>query len=173
MTQCFFTTAFFGGRGDRLKYTLTEEHVTTCISNWLRSLGWKVIAMDIPGGGSGMTFRSDKNKEVERGRLKGSIKPDIIAINKNVCLLFENKPKFNKGDFDKQQRARESREFENDIARYSELKCKRYYYGIGMGMVPVNNDKIKARQQDVDFIVTSDSDGNCELIYQASAKPFF
>lgn len=165
-------TGHFGERDNNLPNTSSEEHVTICIADWLATLGWEIFAIDIPGAGSGMTFRSDYNKEKDRGRLKGSIRPDIVATKKSVCLLFENKPGFNTGDFNKQQRARRSREYENDIGRYPQLKHKKHYYGIGMGMPSGNMEKIANLKQDVDFIIICDSGGECRVVYQKPEIPF-
>src|SRR3989344_4038473 len=84
-------TAHCGERGEMI----TEAFVTTKTIEWLKERGWGILSMDYPQSGTGFVLHPEGTKS----KTEGAIIPDIVATKSGVGLIFENKDRFNLGDF--------------------------------------------------------------------------
>ena len=89
---------------------MTEEQVTKAILQYLTIENWNIIAYDFPQSGTGKVFYSTID-----GR---AIIPDIICIKGNECMIFENKNRYYKPDFEKLATLKETGEYNNGIFNF-------------------------------------------------------
>jgi hypothetical protein len=148
---------------------MREEKVTINLLNWLESQGWSIICYDFPQSGTGLMFHPNPNVN-QNEKNKGGIIPDIIAIRGSIAVYFENKDRFVKSDFDK---LKEIKLFKNYSDGLNELLNKygiaKIYYGIGIPSITKEIDKSKEHLEDVDFLVSTDSDGNVMIHHDINA----
>lgn len=132
---------------------MTEEQVTTAILQWLRELNWEIISYDFPQAGTGLVLHPQHN--MRKGtKNKGSLIPDILAVRQKTAVLFENKDRFFKQDFEKINRFRTTNDYTEALDRIlSNYNTSQVYYGVG----GPNNDgfisRAKSNESMVDFIV--------------------
>lgn len=137
---------------------MSEEEVTMELIRWLRGEGWKIIAFDYPGSGTGIRL----HKNGTRHRNKDTIVPDIIAVKNNLALFFENKARFYKKDFEKQYYNIVDNKYSDGVKNLLEsYKVKKIMWGIG---IPEKSFKRGAKDNlyMVDFLYTVDEFGKVE-----------
>lgn len=95
-----------------------ESTVTIEVARFLGKLGWRVVSIALPSGGSGTTFRSKNSDSPE-------IVPDIIAIGKvsNRAIIVESKPLFSQSDVGKLMSIRTG-VYEESISKYLSMGSK-------------------------------------------------
>ncbi len=82
-----------------------REYVITYIAKeYLQKNGWIIIAYNPPGSQGTFTITNPDKDAGYRGQT-GSLSPDIVALkttpHKNIFLIVESKPDFNKDDIEK------------------------------------------------------------------------
>lgn len=137
---------------------MSEEEVTMSLIKWLKNEGWKIIAFDYPGSGTGVRL----HKNGTRYRNKNTIVPDIIAVKNDTAIFFENKDRFYKKDFEKQYSNIVNNEYSNGVNTLLEpYLIQTIMWGIG-----IPDDKFRKGAKDslymVDFLYTVDELGNID-----------
>lgn len=131
---------------------MTEEDLTMAVVDWLRTAGWDIRSIDYPGRGSGLLIQIPNGTGLPQA--KGGWRPDIVAARSGVWAVFEDKDRFDPGDFDKVQRLRASGPMVAALrARLSIPAQDRVEIGIGLPDDPAMLTRALARKADVDFIV--------------------
>ena len=140
---------------------MTEEQVTKSILKWLIDNDWKIVCFDFPQSGTGHFLHPNGSTE----KNKDAINPDIVAVNGNICVFFENKNRFYLPDYEKQNKLIVDNNYTNAI---NEL-LKKYsvddiYYGIGLPSSKYNNAAMQKRNL-VDFILGVSEQGFVDILY--------
>ena len=139
---------------------MTEEQTTIAIIDWLEANDWKIICFDFPQSGTGLMLHPNSNIS-QNEKNKGGIIPDIIAVKSSEAVFFENKDRYVKSDFDKLKEIKLSGNYSDNLDELlKEHKIKRISYGIGIPSIKKEIDKSKANLVEIDFLVSSDNDGN-------------
>ena len=151
---------------------LRERSVTLNINRWLNLNDWKT-RIDLPEGGHGLTLISSTNAGKSKGTPEGSTIPDIVAVKGKISLLIENKVGFDHCDFLKQNKHRESKEYEDSLKKYTGGDSTAvFYYGIGMFDSPKELVKASKHFDLVDFVIETDEQGNCRIAHQILQASF-
>ena len=150
---------------------IQEEEVTKKILSWLKMSGWQIVCYDYPQSGTGYTLKPNNSRTKNRG----CITPDIVAVNtkSKVCLFFENKNRFYRKDFIKQNALRTDNQYTHAIGKLLEgFPVDVIYYGIGLPLSKYT--KIAAECAPlVDFVVGVDSlSENPKVLYISSSRTF-
>lgn len=137
---------------------MTEEKLTKTILAWLEKTGWEILAFDFPQSGTGVMLhpnvsdRSHKNSD--------TIIPDIIAVKNGNAVIFENKNRFAKSDFEKVALAKSGGLFDFALAKIlKDISAENIFWGIGMPFSIRNRQKASECSDMVDFIVFVEDDG--------------
>jgi hypothetical protein len=134
---------------------LSEEYVTLNIMNWLIKNDWNIATFDYPNSGTGILLHSNINDKAERN--KNGIIPDIIAVNNNTALFFENKKRFYKPDFEKLFEIKTKGEYSISLSDLlKKYKVKTIYYGVGLPFIEKEIEKSKAFNNKIDFLISID-----------------
>lgn len=81
--------------------SVNEYDITFAVKEWLIKHSWNVIAFNPPGAQGSFTIPNPAKDPRYRGQT-GSEAPDIIAVkNRNLVLIVESKPLYNKKDTEK------------------------------------------------------------------------
>ncbi len=135
---------------------MREERVTINILKWLEQKGWSIICYDFPQSGTGLMIHPNSSVN-QNEKNKGGIIPDIIAVKDSD----ENKDRFVKSDFDKLKEIKLSGNYSdslNDLLK--KYGITKIYYGVGIPSLTKEIDKSKQHLDYVDFLVSTDNDGN-------------
>ncbi len=140
---------------------MNEELITKSILKWLIDNQWQILSYDFPQSGTGHVFQcntsSSKNKE--------SIIPDIVAIKCNTCVFFENKDRFCKKDFLKQQMLITNNQYSEAIEKFLiGYNIENIYYGIGLPTAKYSSKQLKYNAS-VDFVIGVNKDKTINSIY--------
>lgn len=143
---------------------ITEERITKAILKWLKKNSWEIISFDFPQSGTGIILHENfSNKYGNKN--KGSIIPDIICVKNETCLFFENKDRFYKMDFIKQNTLKTNNTYTDSINSLLSNYCiNKILYGIGMPYEP-NNLGIDKEKYLVDFVVMVKENNEIYLFY--------
>ncbi len=141
---------------------MKEEQVTKAILEWLISHKWKIVCFDFPQSGTGRILHPnngnyDKNKD--------AIIPDIVALKNRVCVFFENKNRFYRPDFEKQNAIKNGNEYDEAIMNLLKgYSVDSIFWGIGL---PSANHKQGSKNAAhlVDFIICVDEDKTIHAAY--------
>lgn len=150
---------------------MQEEDVTKSILSWLKKTGWQIVCYDYPQSGTGHTLKPNNS----RTKNKGCINPDIVAVNTKtkVCLFFENKNRFYRKDFIKQNTLKVDNQYTHAISKLLDgYSVEAIYYGIGLPFDKYTKTAAECAQL-VDFVVGVDSLTNKPTVVYASSESFF
>lgn len=129
---------------------MSEEEVTMSLIEYLKAEGWYIVSFDYPGSGTGKRL----HKNGTRHKNKDTIVPDIIAVKENVAMLFENKNRFYKPDFEKQHSNIVDNLYSDDV----ENLLKPYSVDVCLWGIGIPNEKYRKSSIDnlwmVDFLWT-------------------
>lgn len=141
---------------------MNEEFVTMSLIKSLKELNYDIISYDFPQSGTGMILKPNGMS----GKNKGSIIPDVIANNKDFCIILENKDRFYENDFFKLNLLRDTNQFSDAL---SELKKKlavnHFRYGIGIPNIENEIKKSLKKRHLVDFIYVVNPDRTVTKVY--------
>lgn len=150
---------------------IQEEEVTKNILLWLKRMGWQIVCYDYPQSGTGCSLKPNNS----RTKNKGCINPDIVAVNKKskVCLFFENKNRFYRKDFIKQNALRTDNLYTHAIGKLlEEFSVDVIYYGIGLPLAKYTKIAAECAQL-VDFVVGVDPLSETpKVLYTSSSRVF-
>lgn len=133
---------------------MQEEDVTKSILSWLKKTGWQIVCYDYPQSGTGHTLKPNNS----RTKNKGCINPDIVAVNTKtkVCLFFENKNRFYRKDFIKQNTLKVDNQYTHAISNLLDgYSVEAIYYGIGLPLDKYTKTAAECAQL-VDFVIGVD-----------------
>ncbi len=148
---------------------MTEETVTKAILNWLIRANWEIVCFDFPQSGTGH-FLHPNNSGFEKN--KGAINPDIVAVNGNVCVFFENKDRFYFLDYKKQNALINGDDYSIAIGDLlSGYPVLEIYYGIGLPTVK-HSKKSKESEYLVEFIVGVEENKDISILYNPKSIKF-
>tara|TARA_B100000963_G_C22591749_1_gene655860 strand:+ start:1253 stop:1702 length:450 start_codon:yes stop_codon:yes gene_type:complete len=143
---------------------MREERVTINILNWLEENDWEIVCYDFPQSGTGILLHPNGDNRTEKN--KGGIIPDIIAVNKNIALFFENKDRFYQPDFDKLFEIKTENNFSDSLNQLlSGFSISKIVYGIGIPGVNKYLEKSKSQLDKIDFLITTNDNKNVEVHY--------
>ena len=138
---------------------MREEEVTLSLLSWLKNEKWFIISFDYPGSGTGIRI----HKNGTRFKNKDTIVPDIIAVNGEIALFFENKDHFCLKDFQKQYSNIHEGLYSDDVDRilapYNVKKC---LWGIGMPDKKYNKH-VNSHEWMVDFLMCVAEDKTIQI----------
>ncbi len=141
---------------------MREENVTILLIEWLKMNNWKIVAFDYPGSGTGIRL----HKNGTRFKNKDTIVPDIVAVRDDVALFFENKDRFYKKDFEKQNCNITDNLYSDDVDELlKSFKSVRIRWGIGIPEAKYT-ENVQNHEYLVDFLYTVDEDG---IVYTKKA----
>lgn len=92
---------------------VSEEFVTKTVISYLRENNWILLDYDFPGGGSGRSFKTTETK----GKNKGTVIIDIIAVKEEVLLCLESKRIDTLSDYKKIQNLSQNSVFINNVKK--------------------------------------------------------
>lgn len=139
---------------------MTEEQTTIAIIDWLEANDWRIICFDFPQSGTGLMLHPNSNVNQNK-KNKGGIIPDIIAVKNSEAVFFENKDRYVKNDFDKLKDIKLTGNYSDNLGvLLKEFKITRINYGVGIPSIKKEIFKSKGNLEDIDFLVSSDIDGN-------------
>ena len=150
---------------------IQEEEVTKKILSWLKRTGWQIVCYDYPQSGTGHTLKPNNS----RTKNKGCINPDIVAVNmkSKVCLFFENKNRFYRKDFIKQNSLITDNQYTHAISMLlDDFSVEVIYYGIGLPLDKYTKTAAECAQL-VDFVVGVDSLSDKPEVLYASLPIIF
>ena len=143
---------------------LTEEQITKSIIRWLTAFEWEIVCYDFPQSGTGYVIHSSSP---DRGKNKGAIIPDIVAIKDGVCVFFENKDRFVLADFFKINGLILENEYQDGIAKLlSRYQVDRIFYGVGLPFTTTTSQKMEQHRDLIDFVLQVDLDKAVLVTYQ-------
>lgn len=141
---------------------MNEEKVTKYILQWLIRSEWKIICFDFPQSGTGRLLHPN-NSNSEKN--KGAINPDIIAVKDNICVFFENKNRFYRLDYEKQNMLINTDNYSMAINTIlSGYEIQNIFYGIGL---PTKKHSLRSKNSEslVDFIIGVEENGDTSILY--------
>ncbi len=147
---------------------MTEEQVTKALLKWLMDTGWSIVCYDFPQSGTGVLLHPNESND----KNKDAINPDIVAVNGDKCVFFENKSYFYYPDFEKVNMLRTTDSYSNAISDLLKgYSVKKIYYGIGY---PASVHKKKAQESELmtDFIIGVNPDYSTRYMYILDDKIF-
>jgi len=143
---------------------ITEEQATKAFIDWLKMNDWKIICFDFPQSGTGTMLHPNKN--IRKGKNKGSFIPDIVAIKSDKVVFFENKDKFVLNDFIKIQNLRQSNDYSSSIARLlADFTYSHIFYGVGLCHTSNTEQKTNEHIDKVDFILFYHINKSIQVFY--------
>ena len=155
----------FGEKGDMV----TEYHVTSQILEWLKKNDWEIVSYDYPQSGTGFALKPDG----EQSKNKHSIIPDIVCARRDIGLMFENKDRFDIGDFDKINALRTTDIYRHSISVLFGGKIpKKIWYGIGFPHSDSHLQKAHAELSKIDFLITLMPDVNIKVYHNPNEIQF-
>ncbi|MGI6028717.1 MAG: hypothetical protein ACOX81_04855 [Candidatus Heteroscillospira sp.] len=140
---------------------MREEQVTKALLRWLTSCGWEIVCFDFPQSGTGRLLHPNGSEEKNRD----AINPDIVAVRAGKCVFFENKDRFYRPDYLKQNKLIECNNYTDAIGKLLEsYTVESIYYGIGLPLEKHGGSSEKAAEL-VDFIAGVKRDGSVWIVH--------
>lgn len=144
---------------------MKEEFVTLSVMSWLSSEGWSILSYDFPQSGTGFILR----KNGTRHKTKATFIPDIVAVKNNTALIFENKDHFSCDDVSKLELLKNSDEYSNSLnTLLGDYKSYKIYFGIAIPKISIECKKSIVQKDNVDFILTVDTNGIVRSLFKKS-----
>jgi len=139
---------------------MTEEFVTEKIILFLEKNGYKILAYDYPGTGTGLMLHPDKFRDKNEG-----IKPDIVAAKGPTLLIIENKAYCSREDVYKLSELKSSR-YKSDIENLLKMTGTSFLKTcIGIPDNPKEINKALDNKLLVDIILAVSESGECRIVY--------
>lgn len=133
-----------------------ETNVTIAAARFLGALGWKVLSIALPRGGSGLSFVGNDEKYPP-------IIPDIVAVNEkhNKFIFIEAKPHFSNSDVEKLLKVRAGH---YSYAISTILNCTSNQLLLGVAFAG-RRMKSKPSTLGVDYVFYYAGDGKVEVLH--------
>jgi len=136
------------GERDKL---ISEEIITASVLDWLKKHEWSIISYDFPQSGTGYIIHPDYSNN----KNKGLIIPDIVALKRNIGILFENKDRFYLPDFKKLKYLKSTRDYDQGLLKLFRYKLPETIF---FGVAITNHDRQVKKAIPyldlIDFLVT-------------------
>ncbi len=143
---------------------MREEQVTKSILRWLSENRWQIVCFDFPQSGTGVFLHPNGSTE----KNKDTINPDIVAVKGTDGIFFENKDRFYRKDYEKQNKLIMDNPYTDDIQKLLlPYNIQHIYYGIGLPTAAHNKRAVAATGL-VDFVIGVNMDYTISVLYAAS-----
>ena len=147
---------------------MREEKVTIHLLNWLERNEWKIVCYDFPQSGTGVMLHPNF-ETTQSTKNKGGIIPDILAIRGSICLFFENKDRFVMSDFEKVKAVKQLGNYSYSLNKLlAPYNINKIYYGIGIPSIEKDVQKSLDNIYGLDFLISTDIDGNIKVDYDSN-----
>ncbi len=144
---------------------MKEEFITKSFLKFLIDRSWEILSYDFPQSGTGISLQPNQTFRQPETKNEGMITPDIIAFKKNIGLISENKPYFDKQDVDKLVKIRQGIYSESLNKVFEDKQVKKLVLGIVLPNILTEISKAQSYFNQIDFVFTINSNGSCDIGY--------
>jgi len=141
--------------------TLSEEKVTRELIRFHQREGWNVVSFDLPETGAGE--RIPPNNRQTGTKQRGSIVPDIVAVNGEILRLVESKPKFDMNDVRKLELVLNGEYSQGIERKFGHLEWESVEVSIGLPIAE-NSTTLEKKASRLDLSLFIQPDGGIEIL---------